>query len=284
MTAFGRAEGVIGGKVWCWELRSVNHRYLELSFKIPEVQRALEIELRKLVRSKIARGKVECFLRIDKSNEALGGLKINNSLVESLVSSAASLADNHHLANDLSVSQILSWPDVLEEPQDDFSCIKKDALRLFNAALDQLQAMRGSEGHELQEYIVKRLNAVEKEIEKSAKFATDNATIAKRKLLAKLNNLNDKVDGARLEQEIALMLTRLDITEELDRLKAHVKEVHATLGRKEPIGRRLDFLMQEFNREANTLSSKSDSIGLTNCAVEMKVLIEQMREQVQNIE
>ena len=209
---------------------------------------------------------------------------INIGMVNALVDLSSQLAASHHLANDLSVTHVLSWPGVVQSNQLDTEELGKQALQLFQDTVDQLCHTRLTEGQALKSHVTGRLQALSQEVERAKSVVAKLANQTKDKLLTRLYAVQLEVPEARVEQEIALILARLDVNEELDRLQTHIKEVGRTLECDKVAGRRLDFLMQELNREANTLSSKSDSIELTQSAVEMKVLIEQMREQIQNIE
>ncbi|MFC3908131.1 YicC/YloC family endoribonuclease [Legionella dresdenensis] len=284
MTAFARVQGEFNSTQLCWEIRSVNHRYLELSFRLPEAFRFLETELRTIARSVIGRGKLECQLKIAEQAATGQQLIINEPLLAALVQSAETIAGRYHLANDVSVNTLLQWPGMIEVAGTNQEEIAAAVIKQFQGALEQLQQVRVREGQALQQHIAKRLTLLQNEIDNAHATAAKQTGQVQDKLLTRLHELAVNVDSARIEQEIALILTRLDVTEELDRLNTHVQEVAQTIQSKEAVGRRLDFLMQELNREANTLSSKSDTVELTRHAVEMKVLIEQMREQIQNIE
>jgi uncharacterized protein (TIGR00255 family) len=284
MTAFARVQNQFHQILLCWELRSVNHRYLDASFRLPESYRASEPALRKLLREKVSRGKIECQLRIQGALEEGMSLVVNRSRVKSLLQASQELQHEFQLADDLKLSQVLAWPGVI-----DFTDIEQDSLsaqveQSFTQALTQLVVIRRAEGNALQSFLAGRLVKLQEEIQRARALISSINEHTKAKLVHRLHALELVVQEARIEQEIALMLSRLDVSEELDRLDTHCAEVNRALASEEASGRRLDFLMQELNREANTLSSKSDTVVLTQCAVEMKVLIEQMREQIQNIE
>jgi uncharacterized protein (TIGR00255 family) len=284
MTAFARVQKQLDSGIFCWEIRSVNHRYLDVSFRLPEAFRFLETSLRAMMRGKLCRGKLECQLKFQDLTTASQSMAVNESLIAGLIETGNQLAESKNLANDLSLTAILTWPGVVQITQSDFESQAKQAEQLFQEALTELVIVRKTEGQALQEHITTRLEKLEAEVKSAKKLAAFNATQAKDKLLTRLSVLQLEVENARIEQEIAMMLARMDVSEELDRLQSHLIEVAKNLKGSESSGRRLDFLMQELNREANTLSSKSDSVALTQSAVEMKVLIEQMREQIQNIE
>jgi uncharacterized protein (TIGR00255 family) len=284
MTAFARVQNQLEGYSFSWELRSVNHRYLDVSFRLPESFRALETNLRNLVRGKIQRGKLECHLKVNEIAGDNQSIVINTNLVKALLDAGSTLASRHQLANDLTVSHLLAWPDVVTVGQPNIDILTQYVESSFNDALTQLVAVRLSEGNALKDHIKTRLHFLNKEIKSASEQVALMASQTRERLLNRLQQIQVDVPEARIEQEIALLLARLDVSEELDRLQTHVNEVARTLECDNVAGRRLDFLMQELNREANTLSSKSDSVVLTQHAVQMKVLIEQMREQIQNIE
>jgi uncharacterized protein (TIGR00255 family) len=284
MTAFARMQNQLGNNVFCWELKSVNHRYLDVSFRLPEPFRFLENNLRNQLRGQLQRGKLECQLKVNDLTGENQTITLNEGLVKALLNAAHSLASSHQIADDLTVSHLLTWPGVVQSSQPDMSALEKQIEASFQEALTQLVAVRLAEGTILKEHIKSRAYLLQEEISCARNQVALLAEQSKEKLLNRLRAIQLEVIDARIEQEIALMLARLDVSEELDRLETHVQEVARTLDRDEAAGRRLDFLMQELNREANTLSSKSDSIVLTQHAVQMKVLIEQMREQIQNIE
>jgi len=284
MTSFARVQKQIDAAQLCWEIRSVNHRYLDVSFRLPESLRCIEPQLRTLLRDKIFRGKLECQLKYQDTNSNNQSIIINMGIVNALVGLSDKLSVSHHLANDLSVSHVMSWPGVLQESQVDLEALGQQALLLFQEAVTQLCQARSQEGKALKMHIEGRLQILGQEVTRAKSIVSTQAKLTKEKLLTRVRTVQLEVPESRLEQEIALILARLDVNEELDRLQTHLDEVGRTINNEQVAGRRLDFLMQELNREANTLSSKSDSVDLTQSAVEMKVLIEQMREQVQNIE
>jgi uncharacterized protein (TIGR00255 family) len=284
MTSFARSQKQVGAGILCWEIRSVNHRYLDVSFRLPESFRFMETSLRGALRDKISRGKLECQLKYQDTTSDNQSMLINIGMVNALVDLSGQLSTSHHVANDLSVSHILSWPGVVQASQLDMEALSQQALEGFQEAIQQLAQARASEGSALKIHIESRLEALNMEVSHSKSIVASLTHQIKDKLLTRLHAVQIEVPEARVEQEIVMILARLDVSEELDRLETHIKEVGRALNCDKIAGRRLDFLMQELNREANTLSSKSDSVVLTQSAVEMKVLIEQMREQIQNIE
>ncbi|HHT0592627.1 TPA: YicC/YloC family endoribonuclease [Legionella anisa] len=284
MTAFSRVQKQIEEGHFCWEIKSVNHRYLDVSFRLPESFRFIEPQLRHLLRDKINRGKLECQLKYQDTSANNQSMLINIGMVNALVNLSGKLAESHHLPNDLGVSRVLSWPGVMQASIPDSEVLGEHALSLFHDAVEQLRQMRATEGSALKAHVEGRLSELGQEIKKARSIVLMQTEQVKDKLLTRLHAVKLEVQEARVEQEIALILARIDVSEELDRLQTHIDEVNRTLNCDKIAGRRLDFLMQELNREANTLSSKSDSVELTQSSVEMKVLIEQMREQIQNIE
>jgi uncharacterized protein (TIGR00255 family) len=284
MTAFARMQKQVDVTQLCWEIRSVNHRYLDASFRLPESFRFLEPALRNVLKDTIHRGKLECQLKYQDNNSENKSMLINIGTVNALIELGTNLSTSHDLANDLSVSKILSWPGVVEASQCDIDALGQNALALFKDTINHLSQSRAQEGQSLKEHIETRLHRLNEEIQRAKSLVAALSVVSKDKLLTRLHSIQLEVPEGRVEQEIALILARLDVNEELDRLQTHVVEVKRALNNEHSAGRRLDFLMQELNREANTLSSKSDSVELTQSAIEMKVLIEQMREQIQNIE
>ncbi|MFT4058318.1 MAG: YicC/YloC family endoribonuclease [Legionella sp.] len=284
MTAFARVQRQFGAGNFCWEIRAVNHRYLDVSLRLPESFRFMETHLRNSLRDKVSRGKLECQLKYQDTGSENQAMLINESLVTGLVDLSHKLAVSHHLANDLGVSHVLSWPGVVQANTPEVDVMAQDVLTLFAEAIEQLLQVRITEGKALKAHVEMRLEELKQQLDKARSIVTAQEGQVKDKLLTRLHAVQVEVPESRVEQEIALILARMDVSEELDRLQTHLSEVSRTVNCDKIAGRRLDFLMQELNREANTLGAKSDSVELTQCAVEMKVLIEQMREQIQNIE
>ncbi len=284
MTAFARSQKQLETGNLCWEIRSVNHRYLDVSFRLPESFRFIEPMLRASLRDKIGRGKLECNLKYQDTSSDNQSMLINKGMVNALVELSNSVSSTHQLANDMSVSHVLAWPGVVQVSQLDMNELGKHAILLFDEAISELGEARFAEGQALKKHVEARAQALAQEVIRCKTVLAALANQTKDKLLTRLKAVALEVPESRVEQEIAMILARLDVSEELDRLNTHIEEVNRTLKCDKVAGRRLDFLMQELNREANTLSSKSDSVELTQSAVEMKVLIEQMREQIQNIE
>lgn len=284
MTAFARVQTQVDTAVLCWEIKSVNHRYLEASFRLPEAHRYLEPLCRSLLKDFVNRGKLDCQLKINWVSESSQSLSLNEPLIQGLLDAGKILSANHHIPDDLSVSQILAWPGAVQTTQPDQDEVGQTIGTLFQESMNELLKVRESEGQKLNQFVERRLQQLTAEVEGAKNCVAQVSKLSREKLLTRLEGLQLSVTESRIEQEIALLLARLDVSEELDRLHAHIEEVTRVLKKDGACGRRLDFLMQELNREANTLSSKSDSSDLTRHAVEMKVLIEQMREQIQNIE
>lgn len=284
MTAFSRKEHTAPWGTLSWELRSVNHRYLEVSPRLPDTLRDLENPVREALRKALSRGKVECTLKLKAENIAPTRLEINEEFVRQLLDAGQRLAALSGDSHNLSVASLLNWPGVVQTPEADQSEIQQAALSLLNTALQDFIAHRQREGEELQKIINDRLDGIEQQVAVVKQHLPDILKAQKEKLLARLEELKINVDQDRLEQELVYLAQKADVDEELDRLVTHVTEVRRTLKQGGAVGRRLDFLMQELNREANTLGSKSINTVTTQAAVELKVLIEQMREQIQNIE
>ena len=280
MTAFARSES---GHI-SWEIRSVNHRYLEVGLKVPDAFRSLEIGLRNKLKARLNRGKIDCQLRIGHSQASEASLSIDEKLLEDLTGALATIIPKLETVAPVNPLEVLKWPGLLSEPTEDEESIKRTVVELFDAALAQLIEMRSSEGAELRKIILEKLADLRSIVEQAATEAPIISARQRTKMISKLNDLKIEADPGRIEQELVIMAQKSDVAEELDRLNTHIEEVSATLDSTEAVGRRLDFLMQELNREANTLSSKAVATNTTIQAVELKVAIEQMREQIQNIE
>jgi len=288
MTAFARVQqGNDSGEI-VWEIKSVNHRYLEPMFKLPDDFKVLEPDIRKQLTQHLKRGKVDISLRYKIYKSVPSSIQLNAELVKNLRQVEQQVLKIVHEGHSLSVSDILRWPGVVEESELDFKALHEVALDALGQALQQLVDNRVREGESLKEMIATRCTQAAEIVQQ---VQQRRATVIEAMRQKWSDQLNDKLaqwsesaDAGRLEQELVILAQKLDVEEELDRLLAHIKEVGQVLQWDEPVGRRLDFLMQELNREANTLSSKSQDTETTRLAVDLKVLIEQMREQVQNIE
>ena len=284
MTAFSRKELNAQWGTLSWELRSVNHRYLEMHPRLPDTLRDLENPVRESLRKSLSRGKVECILKLKAENITPTSLEINENYVKQLLEAANRLTHMTGDTSGLSVTDLLGWPGVVTSPEADQSDIQQAALALLQEALQDFVANREREGQVLNDIIRDRLDKIDEQVVIVRQHLPQILQAQKEKLQARLEEISANVDQDRLEQEIVYLAQKSDVDEELDRLETHVKEVRRTLKQGGAVGRRLDFLMQELNREANTLGSKSINTLTTQAAVELKVLIEQMREQIQNIE
>ncbi|ACT08796.1 YicC domain protein [Dickeya chrysanthemi Ech1591] len=283
MTAYARREIKGDWGSAAWELRSVNQRYLETYIRLPEQFRSLEPVIRERIRNRLTRGKIECGLRFELDPRAQGQLILNEQLAKQLVAAAnwVKLQSDEGEVNPL---DILRWPGVMSAQEQDLDVISAELMQALEAALDDFILARESEGNALKALIEQRLVGVSAEVAKVRAHMPNILQWQREKLQSKLEEAQVQLDGNRLEQELVLMAQRIDVAEELDRLEAHVRETYKILNKQEAVGRRLDFMMQEFNRESNTLGSKSINADVTASAIELKVLIEQMREQIQNIE
>jgi len=285
MTGFASAERQLPDGRLCWEIRSVNHRYLETSLRLPEDFRSLEPMVREQLGAQLGRGKVDVGLRFNRSeNTGAGGLALNTELATQLITMHAQLVEVTGLKQLASLDTLLRWPGMVSETQQDNESLHQEALALLAEAIAGLKDARRREGEKLVSVIRERLDNVAGLVTQVRGLLPEIREGLKTRLLTRLADLPMPLDPGRLEQEVAILVQKIDVDEELDRLDAHVSETRRVLKLNEPVGRRLDFLMQEFNRESNTLSSKSIDSRSTQAAVELKVLIEQMREQVQNIE
>jgi uncharacterized protein (TIGR00255 family) len=284
MTGFARREATGPWGTLVCELRSVNHRFLETSFRLPDDLRGAESELRQLAARELKRGKVDCTLSFRAGHGAEIALDIDREALERVLARVRELATalpQHHTVN---LMDVLRWPGVVREDSAGGDELVEAARQLFAAAVSDLAAARNREGARLRELIEQRCTTLEGLVGTVRARLPEVQARVRERLNDRLAELKAQVDQDRLEQELAMLLQRLDVDEELDRLVGHIAEIRRVTGAGEPAGRRLDFLMQELNREANTLSSKSQDLETTRAAVEMKVVIEQMREQVQNIE
>jgi uncharacterized protein (TIGR00255 family) len=284
MTAFARVETDTPWGGISWEIRSVNHRYLELNFRMPEEFRELEHSLRDLARKKLDRGKVECLMKIQPPEQSNQLQQIDISALEGLSEMEARLLKVMPNATPLSVKELLAWPGVLSGPEVDSAQQQKTATDLFKKAIVSLKENRAREGADLYEVINMRLQRMREEVVKVSEILPAVLEGQRQRLKARLDELDIELDPGRVEQEVVLVAQKMDVDEELDRLGAHIGEVQRIIDGSGVAGRRLDFMIQELNREANTLSSKSIAHDTTRSAVELKVLIEQVREQIQNIE
>jgi uncharacterized protein (TIGR00255 family) len=283
MTAFARIEikGDWGNAVW--EIRSVNQRFLETYFRLPEQFRSIEPVLRERFRKQLNRGKVECQFRFNANPGEKSELNINEKLALQLIQHA-NWVNEQTLNSQVNPLEVMRWPGVMEAAEEDMSAIQAQLLTGFDSALKDFIQARASEGENLKAMIEQRLDAITVEADKVQNFMPEVIEWQRKRILDKFEDANIELESSRVEQELVLLAQKMDVAEELDRLNSHVSETRKILKKGGAQGRRLDFMMQEFNREANTLGSKSINTDVTASAVELKVLIEQMREQIANIE
>ena len=285
MTGFARVERQYEFGRLSWEMRSVNHRYLDFGLRLPEEFRPLEADIRKCLGQYLSRGKIEATLRFSEAARAKGsGLELNLPLARELLDVRTELTGLANCEEQPDIDQLLRWPGIIEEKRPDPAPLQAAAMELLVEAAQDLQDGRGREGEQMANAIRERLEGVASLVGSIRSWLPEIRVALKQRMLDRVNDLPQPLDQGRLEQEVAILAQKIDVDEELDRLDAHVQEVYRVLDLSEPVGRRLDFLMQEFNRESNTLSSKSVDQRTTQAAVDLKVFIEQMREQVQNIE
>lgn len=287
MTAFARADTTDNFGELCWELRSVNHRYLEASFRLPETLRSLEPELRDTLRGQLGRGKLDCWLKVDHAPQRATPLAVDEELVGKLIALVEELSKRSHNVGPADALELLRFPGVIVEPTLDVHQAAPLATELFATALADLKAQREREGGKLAELVRARLVAGTEIVSEMRILTSDSSKSHRDRLMSRLQELLSESQGVnpeRLEQEVAFLAQKSDISEELDRLDVHLEEARHVIAQGGPAGRRLDFLMQELNREANTVGAKSVLAEMSKLAVDLKVLIEQAREQIQNIE
>lgn len=283
MTAFARQEREGDWGVLTWELRSVNHRYLEVGLRLPDELRSLETAVRERAARRLGRGKLDCTLRY-KPAQRRAALTLDAQTVEQTLAACEQIRSQLPDAAAINPLDLLRWPGVIQEEAADPAPLTDAALTLFDAALNELVTTREREGAQIDEILRTRLDAMEPLVVSARARLPEVLARIRDKLRLRVQELTVNPDPDRLEQELAYLAQKMDVDEELDRLTGHIAEARRVLKLDEPVGRRLDFLMQEFNREANTLGSKSADSETTKVSVELKVLIEQMREQVQNVE
>ncbi len=284
MTGYATHTAVVGKALVTIDLRSVNQRYLEIGFRLPDELRAQEPVIREAIAQRLSRGKVECRISQTPLPEAAQDIGLNGAILESLARWQDEVRKRFPDAAPLGMAEILRWNGVLALPEGGTADVSRDLLAAVGAALDDLAASRRREGEKLEKHIAERLDRAEALIADAAALLPNILSAYQEKLASRLKEALGEAGNERLAQEFALFAQKIDVDEELSRFAAHVKEVRRTLGKGGAVGKRLDFLMQELNREANTLGSKSVSAETTRISVELKVLIEQMREQIQNIE
>ena len=283
MTAFARLEVKKDWGDAVWEIRSVNQRYLENFFRLPEQFRGLENTLREKLRQSLTRGKIECSLRIETKKQTNSELNLNKELANQVIQSLQWIKAQAG-EGEINLTDVLRYPGVVEAQEQDLDAISQDLLTAFDDLLTDFIAMRGREGEKLNDIIQQRLDAIAVEADKVRSQMPAVSQWQRERLLQRFEDAQVNLDPQRVEQEMILLAQRVDVAEELDRLQMHVKETTNILKKGGAVGRKLDFMMQELNRESNTLASKSINADITASAVELKVLIEQMREQIQNLE
>ena len=283
MTAFARLEVKKDWGDAVWEIRSVNQRYLENFFRLPEQFRGLENTLREKLRQSLTRGKIECSLRIETKKQTNAELNLNKELANQVIQSLQWIKAQAG-EGEINLTDVLRYPGVVEAQEQDLDAISQDLLTAFDDLLTDFIAMRGREGEKLNDIIQQRLDAIAVEADKVRSQMPAVLQWQRERLLQRFEDAQVNLDPQRVEQEMILLAQRVDVAEELDRLQMHVKETTNILKKGGAVGRKLDFMMQELNRESNTLASKSINADITASAVELKVFIEQMREQIQNLE
>ncbi len=284
MTAFARIEENHSLGKFIWEVRSVNHRYLDVSFRLPEDVRAVEFDLRKQLQDQLSRGKLDCTFKLATTAATQVDLSINEKLVDSLLKQISTLQHKAPQVQPANAMEILTWPGVTETQRVDQTELLQQVQASFNSAVVALSENRKLEGARMRDLIIIRLQELTELVLNVRQHRPTVMAAMRKKIMTRLEDLPIDADPQRIEQELVFLAQKLDVEEELDRLDSHLEELKKVVDSQKPVGRRLDFLMQELNREANTLSSKSADIITTQSAVEMKVCIEQMREQIQNIE
>lgn len=284
MTAFARSQASGDWGAVTWELKSVNHRYFEVSFRLPETLRVFEPLIREQLAKKLSRGKIDVSAKYTLGAATTGQLQINDALLRQLVQLTKNIDQELGRPCECDALKILSWPGVLQDEAPDMQTLQQPLLAAMEEAVDGMVAMRRREGDAIKALLESRLQGIVQQVAIVRQLLPEIAVALRSQIVNRLQELQSAYDVDRLEQELVYLAQKSDVAEELDRLEAHIKETHRALASGEAVGRRLDFLMQEFNREANTLGSKSTDSRVTQAAVELKVLIEQLREQVQNVE
>ncbi len=284
MTAFARHEDSGDWGQVVWEMRSVNHRYLDLTLRLPEELRALENNVREHIGAVVKRGKVDCQLRFTSTISGLGEICINDAVAANVVQALERVAGTLHNPAPVSALEILRWPGVIMDTPTDLEHLREPLLASLDATLELFLDTRRREGDKLRQMLLQRCDGMAEQIGLMRTQLPQILAALLERLRSRVQELSSEIDAGRIEQEMLLMTQKLDVAEEMDRLEAHLQEFRHILDSDKPIGRRLDFLLQEMNREANTLGSKSTHTEGSKVCVELKVLIEQMREQIQNIE
>jgi uncharacterized protein (TIGR00255 family) len=284
MTAFARQETAASWGTLSLELRSVNHRYLEISFRLPEELRVLETKLRDAMQKNLSRGKLDCTVRFQPQAMSADELQLDEGLIQKLAAASQTVKNYFPDLRAVSPLEVMRWSGVLQTPEVAAEELHAATLSLLDAALKDLVKAREREGEKLKAIIEQRCDGISDIVVQVAQWVPEIKQSWRERIVTRLQEVKTELDETRLEQEMAIMAQKVDVDEEIDRLNTHVEEVKRVLQQSKPVGRRLDFLMQELNREANTLGSKSTDARTGSASVDLKVLIEQMREQVQNIE
>ncbi|MGI9316622.1 MAG: YicC/YloC family endoribonuclease, partial [bacterium] len=284
MTAFCRIQADLAEGSLIWEIRSVNHRYLDVHLKLPDELKVLETGCRELLNNRLNRGRIDAVLKLESNQKSNPDLTVNTEVLSALGGAIDQVSKHLGQIGVVSPCEVLRWPGVLQESASDIESLGRISLDALGNAVSELIESRHREGSRMQQLIGDRISSARKIVTDLRTSLPDIELGMKQRWQRRLEELGEDVDPSRMAQELALLLTRNDVSEELDRLDTHFDEVSRVLASNKPAGRRLDFLMQELNREANTLGSKSVDMRNTNASVELKVLIDQMREQVQNIE
>ena len=284
MTAFSRIETELQGVQIVWEIRTVNHRYLDINLRLPDALRYLDTDARKRISNKINRGRVDAQLKVESASQANDAEGIDSEALATLASLIKKVEKALPQAQPARSTDILGWPGVIKSHQIDNDSLAQQAMESLGSALSELSDNRAREGKRLGEILSEKVRLCETIAHKLHHSIHDIQQAARERMENKIKEFAENLDPERMAQETAILLTKSDVSEELDRLFTHLTETARLLDAKQPVGRRLDFLMQELNREANTLGSKSMDEKMTNASIELKVLIDQMREQIQNIE
>ena len=284
MTAFGREQITSEWGTATWEIRSVNFRYLDISTRLPEDLRPLEQHVREKISTALTRGKIDATLKFQPTSSGKQDFRLNLNLVDQIASAISILDERTGSDTTLNSLDLLRWPGVLSNAEFDLNSVTKEILILLDKTVKSLISMRAREGEKIREFVSMRCNEAREITQVTRRQMPTIVETFKERLKDRLAETLDQINFDRLEQEIVILANKMDVSEELDRLIAHCDEVKSLLKHEKPVGRRLDFLMQELNREANTLGAKSADMIMTRSSVDLKVLIEQMREQIQNIE
>ena len=289
MTSFGRSNSEEGKKrVFTVEMKSVNSRYLDVNIRMPKSIISLEEEIRKMISNSLNRGKVDVFINIKNYNEGAGVPKVDINLAQGYLQCLKEIEEKLNIKNDISVMQIARFPEVITmiEEEDKIDEIWEELKPLISSSLDMMINMREVEGEKLKEDILIKINQIEDLVSKVEEFADSIPKVFKQKLEERLKDLlgNVEVDENRIATEVCILADKATVDEEIIRLNSHINQVKETLKLNEPIGRKLDFIVQEMNRETNTIGSKSSDIKMTNIVIDIKNILEKIREQVQNIE